>query len=101
MLKLRPSVTRGFLKTDWIESRRTFSNNSYYNKNYINYYNLEVINDDILQPKNKVPWHQHKNMEIFGYIVDGIATHTDSLKNNTSAKVNDIQFMFWWYRHMA
>ena len=35
------------LKNDWIESRRSFSNNTYWDPNYMNWNNLKVLNDDI------------------------------------------------------
>lgn len=93
MIFQRKSNTRGLLETSWIVSRRTFSNNQYWDPRYMNFGDLEVINDDILQPNQLVPNHEHKNMEILGYLVDGPATHTDSLGNNCLVDSDDIQFM--------
>lgn len=81
MIKFRHPDTLGHLKEDWIETYRTFSNNSYYDSNYIHYSDLEVINDDRVQPKNCVPIHQHCDMEILGYIIDGPCYHNDNLHN--------------------
>jgi redox-sensitive bicupin YhaK (pirin superfamily) len=81
MITYRNPNTLGHLKEDWIETFRTFSNNSYYDPNYINYSDLEVINDDRVQPRNCVPVHQHCDMEILGYIIDGPCYHNDNLHN--------------------
>jgi redox-sensitive bicupin YhaK (pirin superfamily) len=81
MITFRHPDTLGHLKEDWIETYRSFSNNSYYDPNYINFSDLEVINDDRVQPRNCVPIHQHCDMEILGYIIDGPCYHNDNLHN--------------------
>ena len=92
-MKHRPANTRGYLNPGWIESRRTFSNNSYWNPQYMNWGVLEVINDDILQPGHTVPKHEHKNMEILGYVVDGPCHHWDNLGNDCLAESGTVQRM--------
>ena len=74
----RPADTRGNPSTDWINSFRTFSFAGYFNPKYRNFGHLRTINDDIVQPGSHVPEHEHKNMEIFGYVVEGVCRHTDS-----------------------
>lgn len=81
MIIFRGANTRGWLKVDWIESFRTFSFPSYFDPNYMNFSDLQTINDDRVQPGGHVPIHEHKNMEIFGYVVDGVCRHTDSHGN--------------------
>jgi redox-sensitive bicupin YhaK (pirin superfamily) len=44
----------------------------------MNFGDLQTINDDRVQPGGHVPIHEHKNMEIFGYVVEGVCRHTDS-----------------------
>ena len=52
MITKRPAKTRAHRDELWIESYRTFSNNSYWDPQYMNWGNLKVINDDIQQPGN-------------------------------------------------
>jgi redox-sensitive bicupin YhaK (pirin superfamily) len=78
MIIHRPYNTRGNVWQDWINSYRTFSFPGYFNPNYINFSDLQTINDDRVQPGGHVPIHEHKNMEIFGYVVEGTCRHTDS-----------------------
>jgi redox-sensitive bicupin YhaK (pirin superfamily) len=93
-MKIRPANTRGFLDAGWITSSRTFSNNSYWDPRYMSWGNLKVINDDIQQPGNQVPNHEHKNYDILGYLVAGELEHTDSLGNVTRAIPGQIQHMW-------
>jgi redox-sensitive bicupin YhaK (pirin superfamily) len=94
MIVYRPANTRGLLDWPWITSRRTFSNNTYWDPKYMNYGSLKVINDDILQPGKMVPNHEHKNYDILGYIVEGKLEHTDNLGNVTYAEPGDVQHMW-------
>ena len=78
MIIHREAHTRGNPKTDWITSFRTFTFPPYYDNNYKNFSDLRTINDDRVKPNGHVPEHPHKNMEIFGYVVEGVCRHTDS-----------------------
>ena len=78
MIVHRPAHTRGNPKKHWINSYRTFSFPGYFNPNYRNFGHLRTINDDRVQPGGHVPIHEHQNMEIFGYVVEGVCRHTDS-----------------------
>lgn len=78
MITLRSANTRGNPRADFINSYRTFSFPSYYDSRYMNFSDLQTINDDRVHYAWQVPWHEHKNMEIFGYVVEGSCRHTDS-----------------------
>jgi redox-sensitive bicupin YhaK (pirin superfamily) len=93
-MKIRRANTRGISKNSWIESRRTFSNNSYFSRKYMRWGSLKVINDDVQQPGNMVPNHQHKNFDILGYMVAGELEHRDSLGNVSRAVPGQIQHMW-------
>jgi len=93
-MQIRPANTRGHLQAGWIESRRTFSNNSYWDPKYMNWGNLKVINDDVQHPGNCVPNHEHRNYDILGYLVEGELEHVDSLGNRLRARPGQIQHMW-------
>ena len=93
MIVLRPADTRGNLRADFILSRRTFSFPSYYDVRYMNYSDLQTINDDRVQYSWQVPWHEHRNMEIFGYVVEGSSHHVDSLGNDMEVPAGAVQRM--------
>jgi len=101
MIIHRPADTRGVIDgyspnkpdTPFIQSRRTFSFPRYYDANYIHFSDLQTINDDRVQYSWQVPWHDHKNMEIFGYVVEGSSSHVDSLGNNVQVPAGAVQRM--------
>ena len=57
------------------------------------YSNLQTINDDRVEYAWQVPWHEHKNMEIFGYVVSGSSHHVDSLGNDVEVPAGAVQRM--------
>lgn len=90
---IRPASTLGFLNAGWIISKRTFTNNSYFDPRYMNWKSLKVINDDSQKPGNMVPKHRHESHDILGYMVHGELEHWDSLGNITRATAGQIQHM--------
>jgi hypothetical protein len=59
----------------------------------MNFSHLQTINDDRVQPGGHVPIHEHKNMEIFGYVVEGFCRHTDSHGNTLDIPAGSVQRM--------
>ena len=93
MITHRPANSRGNPHAPFINSYRTFSFPSYYDSRYMNYSDLQTINDDRVQYAWQVPWHEHKNMEIFGYVVKGSSHHVDSLGNDVEVPAGAVQRM--------
>ena len=82
MITLRHASTLGVLQANNLESRRSFSNNSYYNPAFLGINELLVINDDTQQSSAGVPMHPHANLEIISYHVSGSVRHVDTLGND-------------------
>jgi len=93
MITLRPANTRGNPRAPFINSYRTFSFPAYYDSRYMNFSDLQTINDDRVQYSWQVPWHEHKNMEIFGYVIEGSSHHVDSLGNDVEVPAGAVQRM--------
>ena len=93
MIIHRPANTRGNPRADFINSYRTFSFPAYFDPRYMNYSDLQTINDDRVQYAWQVPWHEHKNMEIFGYVIEGSSHHVDSLGNDVEVPAGAVQRM--------
>ena len=93
MIIHRPAISRGNPRAVFVNSYRTFSFPSYYDSRYMNYSDLQTINDDRVQYKWQVPWHEHKNMEIFGYVIEGSSHHIDSLGNDVEVPAGAVQRM--------
>lgn len=93
MIVRRPFNTRGHIVRSFIDTRRTFSFPPYFDPLYIHYSDLQTINDDRVQYAWQVPWHEHKNMEIFGYVVEGSSHHVDNLGNDVEVPAGAVQRM--------
>lgn len=93
MIVKRPHTTRAHIVRSFIDTRRTFSFPPYYDPNYIHFSDLQTINDDRVQHTWQVPWHEHKNMEIFGYVVEGSSHHVDSLGHDIEVPAGAVQRM--------
>jgi redox-sensitive bicupin YhaK (pirin superfamily) len=93
MLTVRKAEARGLGRTDWLNSRHTFSFANYYDPEQVGFSDLLVINDDRLQPRGGFGTHPHENMEIFSYVLDGALEHKDSIGTGSVNHHGDIQMM--------
>lgn len=93
MLGIRKAEERGLGRTNWLDSRHTFSFANYYDPDEIGFSDLLVINDDVVQPKGGFGTHPHRDMEIFSYVLDGELEHRDSMGVGSINRPGDIQMM--------
>jgi redox-sensitive bicupin YhaK (pirin superfamily) len=93
MLKKLENKNMGKSNLGWLNSTFHFSFSEYYNPLNINFGNLRVINDDLIQPKTGFSMHPHNNMEIITYVIDGKLTHKDSMGNIGEVSRGEIQYM--------
>lgn len=93
MLAIRKAENRGLGKTNWLDSRHTFSFANYYDPDEVGFSDLLVINDDRLQPAGGFGTHPHQDMEIFSYVLDGALEHKDSMGVSSVNHQGDIQMM--------
>ncbi len=75
----RKAEDRGSFENTWLKAKYSFSFAYYYDKNWLNFGDLIVLNDDIIKPGLGFPLHSHKNIEIITYY---IATNDASHKTN-------------------
>ena len=93
MINLRKAADRGATRTDWLESRHTFSFADYYSPAHMGFGRLRVINDDVVAPGNGFGRHPHRDMEIVSYVVEGALKHGDSMGNQGVVAAGDVQRM--------
>lgn len=93
MIKLRKSEERGSAKYSWLDTKYSFSFNTYYDPKYSGFSKLRVINEDIVAPGKGFPKHPHDNMEIITYVLSGELAHQDSMGNGSTIQAGDFQLM--------
>ncbi len=90
---IRKSNDRGKNQISWLNSWHSFSFGHYYDPNWQGFYNLLVINEDIIAPEMGFGTHPHRNMEIITFVISGELRHQDSMGNLGIIKPGEIQVM--------
>ena len=93
MIKIRRSEDRGGANYGWLDTKYTFSFNTYYDDRFMGFRNLRVINEDIIEPNQGFPTHGHRDMEILTYVMSGELSHRDSMGNGETIHPHEIQRM--------
>jgi quercetin 2,3-dioxygenase len=93
MIRIQPAALRGSTRTDWLDSRHSFSFNQYYDENHMNFRTLRVINEDVVAPGAGFGTHPHRNMEILTWVLEGALEHRDSTGGHGVIRPGELQRM--------
>src|SRR5579859_4913567 len=93
MIELRPFASLGGENHGWLNAKHHFSFANYYDPKRMNWGNVRVWNDDVIQPQTGFPPHPHRDMEIITYVRTGAITHQDNLGNKGRTEAGDVQVM--------
>ena len=91
MIIVRKSQERGHVKETWLDSRHTFSFDTYHDPDHMGFSALRVINEDRVEPGRGFPLHPHRDMEIITFIIEGELEHRDDMGNREIIRAGEIQ----------
>ena len=75
---VRRSADRPTTRTDWLESRHSFSFGPHYDPANVGHALLVAHNEDVVRPGAGYDTHPHRDMEIVTWVLDGSLVHQDS-----------------------
>ncbi len=78
---------------DWLDTTHHFSFGQYHNPDKMNFGPLRVFNDDTIKPGTGFDLHQHHDMEIITYVIDGELEHKDNQGNHGIIQPGEVQRM--------
>ena len=91
--KVRKGGDRGHFDHGWLKTWHSFSFSQYWDRQWMGFRSLRVINEDIVAPGEGFDPHPHDNMEIVTVIFEGALRHQDSMGNGSTIRPGDIQRM--------
>ncbi|MGH8029079.1 MAG: pirin family protein [Arenimonas sp.] len=93
MITLRRGKDRGHANHGWLDSWHSFSFAGYSDPKHVHWGPLRVINEDRVVAGAGFGEHEHRDMEIISYVLDGALAHRDSLGNAASIVPGEVQRM--------
>ncbi len=93
MIRIRKLNERGHFDHGWLETYHTFSFSRYYDPRHMGFRSLRVMNEDWIAPGQGFGTHDHDNMEIVTYVLEGALAHRDSLGSGDVLRAGELQRM--------
>lgn len=93
MITIIPSARRHHSDAGWLSTYWHFSFSDYHDPQNMNWGDLRVFNDDVINGGGGFGMHPHRDMEIITYVLDGQLEHQDQLGNRGIVHPGEVQVM--------
>lgn len=93
MIDIRKANARYSTKRDWLDSRHTFSFGNVGESRFMGFRKLRILNEDRVAPAAGFGMHEHQDIEIVSYVLEGALSHRDSLGTGSTIRPGEIQRM--------
>lgn len=91
MIKVRLAGERGALDKGWLQSYHSFSFETYYDPEFLNFHSLSVLNENRLQPGKGWGMQQHRDVEMATYVLEGVLEYANGMGLSTVIRPGEIQ----------
>jgi redox-sensitive bicupin YhaK (pirin superfamily) len=93
VIEIRKATDRGRTRTAWLDSRHTFSIGNFFDPRHSGFRALRVINEDWIAPATGFVEHEHYDMEILTFPLQGVLEHRDSTGAQRVLRPGAVQLM--------
>src|SRR5262249_26532873 len=93
MVTIKRADERGRTNWRWLDSRHSFSFGEDHDPSNMGHRTLRVLNYHRVDPGAGFGAHQHRDMEILSYVLEGELAHRDSMGNGSVIRPGEIQHM--------
>jgi redox-sensitive bicupin YhaK (pirin superfamily) len=93
LIDIRPGEARKTTRTDWLESRHSFSYGAHYDPSNTAFGLLVSCNEDTLGPSGGFAAHPHRDLEVVTWVLEGELLHEDDHGNRSVTRPGVVQRM--------
>jgi len=93
MIRVRKADDHFNSKNEWLDTTHHFSFAEYHDPERQSFGPLRVFNDDTIKPGTGFGFHQHNDMEIVTFVIDGVLEHKDNFGNVGIINPGEVQRM--------